>query len=755
MSTSSAAATTVRHLFLSAALVAGLAACGGGGDSAPVPAPQPTALPADLVISAPGGNTPMGDAVAFAHNASDPDGKLTYVWQFGDGSSSVGSAPVHAYARSGLLRVQLTVTNEAGESTTASATVAVTDTALVKDKSCTTSGGWCWQRPLPQGNLIHDTAYVDARNGWAVGEAGTLLSTNDAGVTWQARRSGTELALTRVVFVDAQTGWIATTNGQILKTSDGGATWQAVSVGTGESFQSLGASDASTAWVTMNSWSGPLVTTDGGMHWSRISVPSTYSVQRYVPASANVAWAVGYGWTNSPYLMRTADAGASWSEVPALPALEPGMSRSIGDLQVAGTEHAWLVSHESGYPNSGASYVSRTVTLRTVDGGTTWQPFAAPIDNMSISMQFADANNGIAGAGWASNAWRRTTDGGTTWNAIPTPVPANGAFLIQLRALAAQVLEFKDSQGQIYLSTDGGIHWAQRSPNGTPMPMLNSVWFFDSREGLAIGVDGTNLRTSDGGHTWTHGTMWTYAGWRDLQFLPDASAGWVLAGSSLYRTDDKGHSWIAPSLPSGNMPSIAGFHFVDATHGWAVSNQSWTDEHKVFRSVDGGLSWQPVAGSNTLSELQAVRFADRLHGVALGMPGVAFVTSDGGHSWEARPTGVATLLRRVAFVDDKVALAVGEQGTIVRSTDRGRTWTRVGLGATTSRLNEVRFSSPANGWAVGDAGTVLQTRDGGLTWTPQASGANGTLTGAHFSDDLTGWLVGDNGTILVTATGGR
>jgi photosystem II stability/assembly factor-like uncharacterized protein len=745
----------VRHLFLSAALLGGLAACGGGGDGDAVPAPRPTALPANLVISAPNGHIAIGDAVTFAHNASDPDGKLTYVWQFGDGSSSVGGMPVHAYARSGLLRVQLTVTNEAGVSTTASTTVAITDTALVEDKSCTTFGGWCWQRPLPQGNLIHDTAYVDTLNGWAVGEAGTLLSTHDAGVTWQARRSGTELALTRVVFVDAQTGWIASTNGQLLKTSDGGATWQAVSIGTAESIQSLGASDARTAWVTMSSWSGPLVTTDGGAHWSRISVPATYSVQRYVPASASVVWAVGYGWNGSPSLMRTADAGASWSEALELPVLEQGMSRSIGDLQVAGSEHAWLVSHESGYPNGGNSYVTRTVYLRTVDGGATWQAFAAPIDNVSISMQFTDANNGIAGAGWGSNAWCRTSDGGATWSPIPTPVPPNGGFLTQLRALAAQVLEFKDSQGQIYLSTDGGIHWAQRSPNGTPMPMLNSVWFFDSREGLAIGADGTNLRTSDGGRTWASGPQWAYMGWRDLQFLPDGSAGWVLAGSSLYRTDDKGLSWIAPSFPSGNIGAISGFHFIDATHGWAVSNQSWADEQRVFRSVDGGLSWQPIAGSNTLEALQAVRFADRLHGIALGMAGVVFVTSDGGESWEARPTGVATLLRRVVFVDDQVAVAVGEQGTIVRSTDRGRTWTHVGWGATTSHLSAVRFSSPANGWAVGDAGAVLQTRDGGLTWAPQASGAHGTLSGAYFIDDLTGWLVGDNGTILVTATGGR
>jgi len=47
--------------------------------------------------------------------------------------------------------------------------------------------GWYWQNPYPQGNTLHSISFVStvADRGWAVGELGTAIYTNDGGLTWE------------------------------------------------------------------------------------------------------------------------------------------------------------------------------------------------------------------------------------------------------------------------------------------------------------------------------------------------------------------------------------------------------------------------------------------------------------------------------------------------------------------------------------------------------------------------------------------
>ena len=69
-------------------------------------------------------------------------------------------------------------------------------------------------------------------------------------------------------------------------------------------------------------------------------------------------------------------------------------------------------------------------------------------------------------------------------------------------------------------------------------------------------------------------------------------------------------------------------------------------------------------------------------------------------------------------------------------------------------LLSVKFISSTAGWAVGQDGTILRTTNGGTTWIPQTSGTTEWLNSVHFTDNNTGWTVGDGGTILKTTNGG-
>jgi hypothetical protein len=63
------------------------------------------------------------------------------------------------------------------------------------------SSGWQWGNPLPQGNTIRAMSFAGGR-GYAAGDFGTLLRTDDGGATWSGLLAGTHTGLTEVQAID-------------------------------------------------------------------------------------------------------------------------------------------------------------------------------------------------------------------------------------------------------------------------------------------------------------------------------------------------------------------------------------------------------------------------------------------------------------------------------------------------------------------------------------------------------------------------
>lgn len=99
-------------------------------------------------------------------------------------------------------------------------------------------------------------------------------------------------------------------------------------------------------------------------------------------------------------------------------------------------------------------------------------------------------------------------------------------------------------------------------------------------------------------------------------------------------------------------------------------------------------------------------------------------------------------------------LVVGEDGTILRMRSEGR-WRKLTSG-TTRNLNGVSIApGTVVAWAVGDEGTILKSSDSGETWRVQSIfGINLHLNGVHAVSKEIAWAVGDHGTVLRTTDGG-
>ena len=57
-------------------------------------------------------------------------------------------------------------------------------------------------------DILEDIFFIDANNGWVVGENGIILHTTNGGDSWGIQTSGTEEKLLSVSFADSAVGWI-------------------------------------------------------------------------------------------------------------------------------------------------------------------------------------------------------------------------------------------------------------------------------------------------------------------------------------------------------------------------------------------------------------------------------------------------------------------------------------------------------------------------------------------------------------------
>ena len=112
---------------------------------------------------------------------------------------------------------------------------------------------------------FRDVYFLASKNGWIIGEKGTILHTTNSGKDWKTQESGTEVRLNKMQFTDKKNGWILGDEGVLLHTIDSGRHWRKQVLMHG-SLISLHFLDKHRGWVTGEG--GALYhTADGGKTW--------------------------------------------------------------------------------------------------------------------------------------------------------------------------------------------------------------------------------------------------------------------------------------------------------------------------------------------------------------------------------------------------------------------------------------------------------------------------------------------------------
>jgi photosystem II stability/assembly factor-like uncharacterized protein len=172
----------------------------------------------------------------------------------------------------------------------------------------TSDMGKTWQSvSLPPETLYRGLFFVDARRAFIVGDAGTLLASEDGGKTWAPRKIPATDNLTAITFV-GESGWIVGHGGLVLHTSDGGKTWARQETKLPQGLASVFFIDAQNGWTV--GWVGvALRTKDGGKTWERREIAdATWSLTSVHFRDAKNGWILGmFG-----QMLRTKDGGETW-----------------------------------------------------------------------------------------------------------------------------------------------------------------------------------------------------------------------------------------------------------------------------------------------------------------------------------------------------------------------------------------------------------------------------------------------------------
>jgi photosystem II stability/assembly factor-like uncharacterized protein len=560
--------------------------------------------------------------------------------------------------------------------------------------------GWQWGNPTPQGNTIRAMDFVAGR-GYAIGDDGTALRTDDGGANWTGLATGTSQDLTRVQAVTPDVVVVLGGGGCVVRRSD-----------------------------------------DGGRTFRKLFVLAEVNCPDRVAAAYFVTPQVGYLLLQDGNVLRTTDGGETFGRGTAIPGTpaSSGGGRGVPADAIFTTTDAGLVFLAGG-----------ATAFRTTDAGGSWTPEP---DVEGGNVQRMRAVDGSTFYAFGPDTLLRSTDAGQSWQRRPAGA---GTHVTGISCATLDLCLMSTERGDRLLRTENGGESAEAITAATAP--LFAAGFANATRAVAAGSGGATAVSNDGGRNYAPvGGDIAGSFQFGLRLGPAPNVALALgARGQLARTTDNGLTWRAINVATSADMQDTSFSSVDA--GYALDQRGG-----LFRTANGGASWQPIDPGTTAAPRAVITTGDVV--LLAGPRGVRRASGGGEFS-------LAGGRARTAQVDqfDRAGSAIFAYGStaIVRTTNRGRTWTAVrgpsrrqGRRTVALALRDVDMTSGSGGYALDTAGRVWRTRNGGRRWTELPGIGTDDGLALAFGSATSGYLTlqnypadADVAYVLRTSDGGR
>ena len=307
------------------------------------------------------------------------------------------------------------------------------------------------------------------------------------------------------------------------------------------------------------------------------------------------------------------------------------------------------------------------IFLRSFDNGLSFSAtggVAPDIDPASITLlAFHDSLVGYGHKSYSCCQLQRTTDGGLTWIATN---PDDQGPSMRMPLNGTDQVVFKKGAGTRF-STNGDlldeleIAMQVELDSVCPVPDEGNCFVFivDGDTVLSTGSYGWTLTSNDRGETIQSGNF-PYASYFYSAHVVRGDTIVYETFDDLFISHDKGVSWQRRTPPPHGYPLISpAFRMFSAAKGVA-----WGSDGRIHLTTDSAMSWVPVTDPLPF-QLNDVLYVNEDYVLAVGDNGTILASSDGGYTWEEEESGTDARLHGLALGDDAV-IVIGNEGVILR-----------------------------------------------------------------------------------------
>jgi photosystem II stability/assembly factor-like uncharacterized protein len=583
---------------------------------------------------------------------------------------------------------------------------------------------WYWEHPVPQGNHLSELSFNGSSSiGFAVGDYGVILRSDNSGENWELMDSVTTENLTSV-FRTENRAYIVGDNGIMLK-SDDLESWYQTESFTHYKLYSVFFGDDDHGYAV--GYQGTILKTNsGGEFWQYILSGTPFTLYSVHFANPDIGIIVG----DSGTILRTTDAGLNWSQTGT-------STNPLFDVF---------------FPSDSIGYIAGKdgLILRSNDSGINWTDVSSPFIKTDLySVHFYNDTIGyIAGS---NGIVIHTYDGGGLWQLDTTLTTLSFQSVHQFYHDTTSdtviicgefgVIQKKNTLSN-FVNISGGSH-----------ETFGSVIFLPDSSGIAIGGypfndECTLYRTTKPGGPWTEiffDSLPCYP--TDISF-PTDSLGYISSKNGrVYKSTDAGNSWNR--IKTDVISDLYAVCFPDSAHGFAAGMDGL-----LIKTTTIDTLWNLVE-TGTTNSLFALHFFDKQNGYAVGENGTVLRVKNSGSNISSVNSGTSASLYDIFFPTDTLGFICGYDGKIfkIKPYFGSDSLFPVNSGVTVP-LNKIWFPNPDTGYIAGEVGTILKTTDGGNTWYPQYTGTSNSFRGIYFFNGNKGVVVGAGLTVLSTENGG-